>query len=199
MFGNPLKKGECPCHLISIKKSIFAGVDVLQELLPPLLLGLTLPATIVQILVQAYQLVPVVDLKNTLQGVVARLLCFEMLSFMLTAFSKQQGCFVFHYVNCLFQACPVAVHVLNQLGHHDLAHPLLSLRVEEPAELLAIQLVVLVGISKLPPPSVPVLHVLQPGAGHPRGVEEGVGVLPEFLPRQQLRLSRVPHTPLVFY
>ena len=68
MFGNPLKKGECPCHLISIKKSIFAGVDVVQELLPPLLLGLTLPATIVQILVQAYQLVPVVDLENTLLG-----------------------------------------------------------------------------------------------------------------------------------
>ena len=88
MFGNPLKKGECPCHLISIKKSIFAGVNVLQELLPPLLLGFPLPTTIVQILVQTYQLVPVVHLENTLKGVAARLLCFKLARFMLTIFSK---------------------------------------------------------------------------------------------------------------
>ena len=88
MFGNPLKKGEWPCHLISIKKSIFAGVDVLQELLPPLLLGFPLPTTIVQILVQAYQLVPVVDLENTLKGVAAKLPCYKTLSILLTVFTK---------------------------------------------------------------------------------------------------------------
>ena len=88
MFCNPLKQEQCRCHLISIKKSIFAGVDVVQELPPPLLLGLPLPTTIVQILVQTYQLVPVVHLENTLKGVAARLLCFKLARFMLTIFSK---------------------------------------------------------------------------------------------------------------